>query len=531
MATLSLAVAAARAGAADVVELRVAATSGPTLAEWDGRVARLLAAGELTRRLAREDTLLVGRTHERFTQLYQGVPVFGGEVARQTDERGATLTVFGTLYEGIELDVRPAFGPEAIDALLAGMGVVRYAPDPDPELVVLPRESDYVLAYRVRGVPADRFDLRAYFIDARTRQTVLEYTDLQTQSVGSATGVLGDAKKISTQQSGSTYVAKDALRPPLIKTYDLKGNVNLFLAWDAGRVPITDANLASDSDNVWTDGANVDAHVYAGYTYDFYYKRFGRRGLDNANIPIFSITHPIRREDIAIYANSDFAGNLYCNAAYLGGGVIYYGEGLPPGWTCGGRTRNYYSAALDIVGHELTHGVTSYSSRLIYLNESGALNESFSDIMGTSIEFFFQPRGNGPLMSDWLQGEDVEPGGTRSLQNPAAFGDPDHYSIRYTGSADNGGVHTNSTISSHAFYLAVEGGTNRVSGLSVQGVGFANIEQMEKVFYRAFTSFLIPSANFSAARAATIQAARELYGIGSPAERAVTQAWTAVGVN
>jgi thermolysin len=111
------------------------------------------------------------------------------------------------------------------------------------------------------------------------------------------------------------------------------------------------------------------------------------------------------------------------------------------------------------------------------------------------------------------------------------FGDPDHYSIRYVGRDDNGGVHTNASIATHAFYLAIEGGTNRVSGITVQGVGAANREQIERIFYRAFTALMTPAANFAQARATTIQAARELYGAGSAAERAVTQAWTAVGIN
>jgi Zn-dependent metalloprotease len=91
-------------------------------------------------------------------------------------------------------------------------------------------------------------------------------------------------------------------------------------------------------------------------------------------------------------------------------------------------------------------------------------------------------------------------------------------------------VHTNSTIASHAFYLAIEGGTNRTSGLSVQGVGAANRDQIEKVFYRGFTSLLPPDATFAVARRATVQAAADLYGTSSAAYRAVTQAWDAVGV-
>jgi thermolysin len=208
-----------------------------------------------------------------------------------------------------------------------------------------------------------------------------------------------------------------------------------------------------------------------------------------------------------------------------------YGEGLPQGLTYQGKIWNYFAGALDIVAHELTHGVTDYSSRLIYRNESGALNEAFSDMMGTSVEFFFQPPGSGPLHADYLAGEDVITGGIRSLQNPAAFGDPDHYSLRYTGPEDNGGVHTNSGIANNAFYLAIEGGTNRISGINVKGVGAANRDQVEKVFYRAFTQLMPASATFSTARATTIQSARDIYGVGSPAESAVTQAWTAVGVN
>lgn len=117
------------------------------------------------------------------------------------------------------------------------------------------------------------------------------------------------------------------------------------------------------------------------------------------------------------------------------------------------------------------------------------------------------------------------------MSNPQLMGDPDHYSIRFTGTADNGGVHTNSGISNHAFYLAIEGGTNRTSGLGVQGVGAANREQIERVFYRAYTQMLPANATFAVARAATIQAARDLYPSNSAVERAVTEAWAAVGVN
>jgi len=312
----------------------------------------------------------------------------------------------------------------------------------------------------------------------------------------------------------------------------MKGDPFRTLNYLDGRVSLGPADIAADTDNNWTDGAVNDAHVYSGYTYDYYFKRFGRRGLDNNNIRIRSLVNPVRRTsaDVAQYFN--LIPDFFVNAFYAGGGVMVYGVGLPPGFTAGGQSWNHLAGALDIVGHELTHGVTEFTSNLIYRNESGALNEAFSDIMGTSIEFFFQPAGSGDLKADYLCGEDVvKPGGLRSMENPQAYGDPDHYSRRFLGSADNGGVHINSGIANQAFYLSIEGGTNRTSGLAVQGVGAANREQIEKVFYRAFTQLLPSGATFALARAATIQAARDLYGANSNPERALTEAWTAVGVN
>jgi thermolysin len=138
------------------------------------------------------------------------------------------------------------------------------------------------------------------------------------------------------------------------------------------------------------------------------------------------------------------------------------------------------------------------------------------------------------MHGDYLIAEDVvTPGGIRSMSNPAAYGQPDHYSLRaiLPLSRDNGGVHINSGIPNQVFYLAIEGGTNRTSGLSVQGVGYSSREQIEKVMYRAFTEMMPASASFSTARSVTIQAAVDLYGAGSAAARALTQAWTAVGVN
>jgi bacillolysin len=374
-------------------------------------------------------------------------------------------------------------------------------------------------------------DAREYFVDAETGRLAFDYSDLQTQTpvIGRGTGVLGDTKKVSVRTGSGGFIANDGMRPPVsLITYDLRGNVQRTSDFLDGRINLGAGDIAFDADNVWTDGAVTDAHVYTGLTYDYLYKRFNRRGLNDADLVTRAIVHPANRNDTAARAQFPIFFN---NAAYFGNGLIVYGVGLPQGTTSGGRTWNHTTGAIDIVAHELAHGVTQFTSNLIYMNESGALNEAFSDIIATSVEFFFQPAGSGDMRADYLCAEDVvKPAGIRSLADPRAYGHPDHYSIRFTGTADNGGVHINSGIANHAFYLAIEGGTNRTSGLAVQGVGPGNREQIERVFYRAFTSMLPRDATFSLARAATIQAARDLYGANSPAERAVTQAWTAVGV-
>jgi bacillolysin len=510
---------------------RLAVSASQDIRRWDALVDSLERSGELRLRQHRADTLVAGREHDRLDQYYKGVRVFGGDVARQV-ERGLTVSLFGTIYQDVDVDTNPGLSVDEARAAIERVAGSTMRPGTQPELVVLPREAGgYDLAWRAR-VFSDA-GLIMYFVDADTGAVLLQFNDLKTQAaVGSGSGVLGDPKKLSVVKESATYRASDGMRPPSIKTFDLRGNSARAMNFLTGRGPLFASDVASDTDNAWSDGATVDAHAYAGWVYDFYFKRFGRRGLDNADVSITSIVHPARRDDVMRQSNN-IIGLFYLNAAYFGDGVMVYGEGLPGTLTdTYGRHWNFMSAGLDVVAHELTHGVTDYSSRLIYRSEPGALNEAFSDVMAIAAEFFFQPKGDGLLRADYLIAEDViTPGGLRSLENPALFGDPDHYTKRYLGTGDNGGVHTNSTIVGHAFYLAIEGGTNRTSGLGVEGVGAARRQQIEDIFYRAFTQMLPSDATFAVARAATIQSARDLFGAGSPAERAVVEAWTAVGVN
>ncbi len=509
------------------------------LRTWDDRVNAMLRTNELALRTSRVDTVLEGRTHERYDQYVGGVRVFGGDVARQTS-RGVTESVFGTLYTDLPTNLTPKLSATDAGLLFAALSDNGEASTARvPELLILPRdEGGYTLVWR-QHVWRDGGWWNT-FLDSTTGESVLEYNDLQTQSaVGAGTGVMGDRKKISTRALGGRFVADDQLRPPVLITYDMKGNPFRAELYLDGRYLPSSSDVASDTDNTWTDGANVDAHVHLGWTYDYYFKRFGRRGLDDRDAPIYALTHPVRRSDITSLPDS-IIGKYMLNAFWCGEcgparrGAMVFGEGLPEGYvtTATGQYWDYVAGALDVVAHELTHALTDFSSKLIYRNESGALNESFSDVLGTSAEFFHGGLGVHSRPADYLIGEDVvRPGGLRSLADPGAYGHPDHYSRRYRGSGDGGGVHINSGIPNHSFYLAIEGGVNRTSGLSVQGIGAANREQIEKVSYRAFVQLLPSNATFRIARAATIQSARDLYGVGSPAERAVTEAWTAVGVN
>jgi thermolysin len=365
----------------------------------------------------------------------------------------------------------------------------------------------------------------------------------------------------------------------------------------------TESDLASNASNTWTNGYVVDAHSNTGLTYDYFFRQHNWSGLDGSNRPMSDIVH----------SGTEARNNAFFIAAPFGpdrNGAMVYGR------TAGGVP----VTAMDVAGHELMHGVTSFSltsrtgsgfTNIVYTVlgptsfvfegatfacsttllggrpffcsggryvlgafHGGAINEAVSDVFGTSVEYFNQPVGSGPLKADYLVGEDITGfGPIRSMSNPAsitiqhdagAIEYPDHLSkmlnyallvasgtptnptsVSYapvafsngnavfflnSGSTDGGGVHQNSTLFSHAFFLAVEGGRNATSGVSVTGVGAANRAQIEKVFFRAMTQLMPNNASLTTAAAVVIQAAVDLYGAGSGPALAVTQAMTAVGL-
>jgi bacillolysin len=512
--------------------IAVAATrSDATLRAVDAQIDQMVRSRDLRVREVMRDADLPDRRHERFEQYYRGVRIAGGDMTRQSAPDG-TVSIFGMLHTGLDLDTAPRLSVDAARAAIAK--AVDGQARGDAELVVLPLSDGYHLAYA--GQAFDDLQLWNVYVDAASGAVLRKFSDFRDE-VGRGKGTYGDDKKVATKAISGTFVTDDPLRPSAITTYDMKGNLARTTSVLNRFGGLSTSDMASDSDNDWTDPTVVDGHVYAGWYYDYLFKRFNRHGIDDRELRIWVLTHPVTRSDISRQPNS-VVSLYYLNAFFCptcgpdGRGTVLFGEGAPLGFVGPGIEVQPFSAALDVVAHELTHAVTAATSNLnsFPFSEGGALNEAFSDMFGNSTAFFYERPGPGNLQADYVIGKDLTtpPGGfsIRNMSNPGALGDPDHFSRRIIG----GDPHFNSTIASHAFYLAIEGGTNRTSGQFVQGVGANNRDQIEKAFFRALTVLMTSNSTFALTRTATIQAARDLFGTASAAERAITQAWSAVGV-
>ena len=450
-----------------------------------------------------------GTTQTRYQQVVAGAEVLGGQVTVLEDASGGATSVIGAHFPALEpSNVRTL---SLADSLGVAVRVLGAAGERDSTLKIDPQDGR--LYYEV---DTRRFDTRpTLWVDATTGAVRNRFDALAEE--GEGIGIKGDTKTFDTSGPDGAYrtISSDGRQ----ETYDAQNRTN------------HPGVLMSDPDDVWdadqpqnlspSQAAGVDAHYYAELVDDFYGDTFGRDSIDDNGMTIISTVH----YDVG-----------YCNA-FWNGEQMTYGDGDTPA-TC-----KPLSGGLDVIGHELTHGVTEFTSGLIYENESGALNESFSDMMGNTTEFYADRAGRDPAAApDWLIGEDVIPAGPyggseagfRDMGDPRADGDPDHYSERYTGTSDNGGVHTNSGIPNHAYYLAVNGGTN--AGCDAVGSGghvhavdcdvrvpALGLDRTQKIFYRAFTS-LTEYANMCDARSATL-------AVAGNSRKAINRAWAAVGVH
>jgi Zn-dependent metalloprotease len=294
------------------------------------------------------------------------------------------------------------------------------------------------------------------------------------------------------------------------------GNVSFAVSPGQKRRTVFDAKngtalpgvlVRAEGDPPSADVAINEAYDGAGATYDLFHDIYERNSIDDRGLRLDSTVH----YDVK-----------YDNAFWNGDQMIY-GDG-------DGQLFNRFTLAIDVIGHELTHGVTQYEANLTYRGESGALNESFSDVFGTLVK---QRSLNQTVdQADWLIGAGLLAAGVqgealRSMKAPGtAYNDPvlgkdpqpDNYAKLYRGNADDGGVHINSGIANRAFYLAAT------------AIGGYAWEKTGRIWYLTLRDGLRRQANFRQAANTTFSIAGQLYGNDSDEQKAVRSAWQQVGV-
>ena len=250
-----------------------------------------------------------------------------------------------------------------------------------------------------------------------------------------------------------------------------------------------------------------EAYNGAGSTYDLYKEIFDRNSIDDKGLSLISTVHYDQKY----------------NNAFWNGQQMVYGDG-------DGELFNSFTHCIDVIGYELTHGVTQYEADLVYNNQPGALNESFSDVMGILVKQ--RVLGQTAENADWLIGEGlftsrINGVALRSMKDPGtAYNDPvigkdpqpAHMKNYVKTTSDNGGVHINSGIPNRAFYLAAV------------GIGGNAWEKAGKIWYIALRDVIRPNSQFRDAARATVQVAANLFNVGSAEQKAVKAAWAGVGI-
>ncbi len=343
---------------------------------------------------------------------------------------------------------------------------------------------------------------KSIFVDAETGEiTAAQELILHTEVTGSAVTKYSGTKTIKTDSTApGNYRLKESARGNGIETLNMKKGISY-----GASVDFTDADNNWNNVNANKDEVATDAHWGAEMTYDYYKSVHSRNSYDNKGAKIFSYIH---------------YGNNY-NNAFWNGSYMTYGDGDGSVFTP--------LTGLDVCGHEITHAVTTNSAALVYSYESGALNESFSDVFGNSIEQWARP-----TKWNWRIGEDITPSGNgiRSMTNPNLFSHPKFYKgvSWYAGAGDNGGVHYNSGVQNYWYYLIANGG----KGTNEKGWAFKidslGIDKAGKIAYRNLTVYLTSSSQYADARTFSIMAATDLYGLCSKEVIAVTNAWWVCGV-
>jgi Zn-dependent metalloprotease len=452
-----------------------------------------------------------GTEHVRFDRTYQGLPVIGGDVvihSRNGQFRSISLSQRGTLG----LPVRPTLAFDDAVVMAGGDFGSDFTAVPQRELVVYARAGAPRLAWQVR-LSNERADT-TYIVDAHTAGIIDRWSNRETATANGAAKTLysGDVA-LTTNSVVGGYELRDPSRG-MMRTID-------------GSNSRTSGQVYKDSDNLWGNytaadkaTAAADAQYGAAVTWDYYKNVHGRNGIANNGKGSYSRVHYGFR-----YANAYWSDACFC---------MTYGDG--DGVNSGPLV------SLDIAGHEMSHGVNASAANLIYSGESGGLNEANSDILGTMVEFHADNAQDTP---DYLIGEKIVLGnvsGSADQQALRYMFDPIRDGRSPSCYASNLGtldVHFSSGVANRFFYLLAEGsGARTYSGVShhaptcngdsVTGIGRT---KAAKIWYRALTVYFTTDTDYAAARLATINAAKDLYGAASAEAAAVAAAWSAVRVN
>src|SRR5918996_958852 len=447
------------------------------------------------------------RTTVRFSQQYKGTPVFGAQYLvhmRRSSEGLATESVNGNFFTDLDVDVEPRFS-EASARRLAVRRVRNVVADgvESHGLSVLPTGGGTpAYHFTLRGVTIGRVPVRQeVFVNAHTGAIAFTYNNIKFDGpvVGTGIDADGDSVTLNLYRRGTTIEARDQSRAMFadggeITTHDALGED--FVTF----VP-TDANIATDTDTTF-DGLNttsgaVDAHWGAGQVYE-YFLALGRNSIDGDGMSIVSVVNA-----------GDFQGAPLYNALWDGAKMIY-GNPNP--------TQLYpLSADLDIVAHELTHGVTEFSGDLVYLGQSGAMNEAYSDYFGNAVDVDVSGTAMDTPGAGFI-GEDI-----CKVALPDAWDCPlrdlndgrttDDY-IYYLVDIDNGGVHLNSTIYGGALW-------NLREQLSS--------DKADMLVYTALTEYTTPLDGFTDGRISILTAAEAL-GFSASEKNVVAGVFDAAGI-
>ncbi|OLR90055.1 M4 family metallopeptidase [Actinokineospora bangkokensis] len=447
-----------------------------------------------------------GATHTHFDRAYKGLKVLGGDVVVHNAPGGAFSAASLTQTSPLALSTTPKVAQADAQRTAAG----RFAGTRSgtrSELVVDEFTSATpTLAWQVvvDGIAPDQSPSHLnVLVDAATGAVRQSWDTFEKADTGTGKGYQVGTVSVGTTQSGTTYSLKDAGRGGG-ETKDAQNRTsNSGVSFTSTTNTFGDGTLSNRAT------VGVDAHYGIMKTWDYYKNTHGRNGIENNGVGAVSYVHYGTN-----YANAGWDDSCFC---------MIYGDGSP-----GSKP----FTALDVAGHEMSHGVTSATANLTYSGESGGLNESTSDIFGTLVEFTANSPADAP---DYLIGEKIDINGNgsplRYMDDPTKDGASKGCWYSGVGNVD---VHYSSGVGNHFFYLLAVGSGSSQWGNSptcsgapaVTGIGN---DKAGKIWYRALTTYMTSNTNYAAARTASINAAKDLYGAGTECA-AVNAAWKAVAV-